>query len=131
PRKFASANAILEVFYQKRLEIYIKRKEYQIQELIKDIDEKKLKIRFYVHILTKELVIENQLIDNVYIAMDRLGLPYRLFDEARIRHLTQDGLQKLEEELRIIMDRLDNLKKTTVQTIWLNELSEFEEAYKI
>ena len=44
--------------------------------------------------------------------------------------LTEEERKKLEDEYAKKLDEFETYKNTTIQQIWLNELNEFEEAYK-
>ena len=59
-KKYENTNEILKEWYEHRLIIYIKRKNYIIGRLIKDLITLKYKVMFIEYVLSKKIIIYNQ-----------------------------------------------------------------------
>ena len=63
--------------------------------------------------------------------VNNLDKSYSYLIELPLWSLTYEKIEELKAQLEQIEKILDEYKKKTVEEIWLNEISEFEEAYKV
>ncbi len=79
-KRYSSVEEILEIFYNIRLELYSKRKEYMISIMRKDLGILANKVRFIKAVISEELIIKNkkrvilvnELLDSGYDTMSKL-----------------------------------------------------------
>lgn len=130
PRRYNTVDEILEDFYAFRYSIYIKRKEYQLGELEKQIKANDEKIRFYRAVaIDKTLIVTNRGVNDIYADMDRLNIGRSHFEKAKVKNLSVEGLRAVEAKAKKIIDAYEYLKNRSVEMIWLSEIEEFEAAY--
>ena len=130
PKWYHNSDQILEEFYKIRLDIYVKRKEFKLGDLLREIKEKREKIKFYMAVLNKDLIIERRKKADILSDMDRLGIDREQIKGALIINLSEEGLAQLENDLRKIQEEYDEMEKKNVGDIWIKELEEFEEIYR-
>ncbi len=134
---------IIEEFYIDRLEFYKKRKAHHIKVLENDVNIIKYKVKFIEDIFDKKIKIEKQKKDVVIARLVELKYPklaknvnnpdksYSYLIELPLWSLTYEKIEELKAQLEEIERVLDDYKKKTVEEIWLDEITEFEEAYKV
>lgn len=130
PRRFDTVEEYLETFYEHRLEIYGRRKSHMLEEWTKMLDTLSLKRKFIQVILDEDLIIHQRDKKDIYEDMDRLELPHELLTKTSINKLTQNEINKLDQEIKEIESDIETLTNTEPKILWEAELSEFELAYR-
>ncbi|QKF94001.1 DNA topoisomerase IIA [Fadolivirus algeromassiliense] len=146
-KKYDKVTDILKEYYTFRLDMYNKRKDYYTKVLENQLNILSWKIKFLEYVTTgKIIVIENkkarskenviqQVIDNGFpkLANDINALDddksYDYLTNLGIFDLTEEEKAKLKDAHIKKLDEYTKYKNTTVQEIWLGELSEYETAY--
>ena len=59
-KKYNSINDILEEYFKERLNLYQKRKDYQLEQLQKELDLISYKAKFIINVIEKEIEINNR-----------------------------------------------------------------------
>ena len=141
--KYKDVNEIIEEFYEARLIGYKKRKEYLLKKLEELIIELNAKYVFVKAIVEDKLKVM-KVTDEVLLAglkshkLPPLSAPNNVDDlksydyllRMRIDRLKASSLEELKNELdERILDR-DELKETTEEELWSDDLDLFEVAYK-
>ena len=138
--KYKSANAILEDYIQLRLQAYTERKINFVKILSNEMKVLKYRKKFIEQILEKEIIIErkkkveiiNQLVEQEYPQLAiNLGSveSYDYLVNLPLFSLTMEKIDEINAEYKAKKDELDNYKNTTVESLWLEELKEFEQVY--
>lgn len=134
-QKYSSALDIIREFYNVRLAYYKKRKQYVIEQLEKDMEVMRNKIRFIRSVVSKELDVtklrktelEDYLTAQDYLVVNN-SFDYLL--RIPIYNLTVDKVTELEEEFKKAQSVLDDVHRKTESQMWLDELEYFEKEYE-
>jgi DNA topoisomerase-2 len=138
-QKYKSPVHIMEEFAKVRMKSYKIRKEYLIQKLTLERDLLSNRARFIKMIIEKKLKINNRKKDEV--VRDLTKLRFQKFGETKpprsgyeyllimqIGSLTKERYEELKRMAREKAAELEKVKKTTHQTMWLNDLDALEAA---
>jgi DNA topoisomerase-2 len=132
--KYSSPLDILKEFYDIRMEYYKKRKEYLLNALAKNQTILENQIRFITEITTEVIVVhklkksqlEDVLTDRKYYRHED-SFDYLL--KIPIYNLTVDKVDALKKELAVLLEKINEIKRLTLQKWWDNDLTAFETAY--
>lgn len=141
--KYDSVNDIIQEFFEFRLEVYGKRREYYLKKLNNDLDISKFKVKFIEEYLEGTLLIAKKKISEVIQQLENKKYPklahdYRVKDDSKsyryltdmsIMSMTQDKINELKENMKECQDIYDKYFNTTVHELWMKELDEFMNAY--
>lgn len=138
--KYKSANAILEDYIILRLEAYNKRKINFIKILSNEMKVLKYRKKFIEQILDKEVLIERKKKTEIILQLEENEYPqlaislgsvesYDYLINLPLFSLTTEKIDEINAEYKAKKDELTNYKNTTIETLWLEELEEFEQAY--
>lgn len=146
-KKYDSVKEILCEYYAYRLDMYNKRKEYYLKVLENQLNILSWKIKFLEYVTSEKIIVfENKKArskENVINQVIELGFPklsndfntsedaktYNYLTNLGIFDLTEEDKSKLKDEHVKKLDEYTKYKNTSVQEIWLGELTEFEKAY--
>jgi DNA topoisomerase-2 len=135
-KKYTSVEDIINGYVPVRYNLYKKRKEYQIAFLKREIQILSNKARFIKEqcedILDlrrkKKNVVTQLLIQRKYNTLEG---NYNYLTKMPISSLIEENIQKLLAECQKKQLELDKLEKTTVVTMWINELTALRKALKV
>lgn len=141
---FKSVEDIFEYFYEFRLRKYNERKKKQLEQMKLNIINKKYKKEF-IKAVINDIIIGKKLSSSELVTaitkyftglgwdiVKDLGADpsYKMLTKIPYNSQTLDKYKKLEDELAVIEKEYDNLDKTDVKTIWVDELKELYMAIK-
>ena len=129
---------IIDDHYKVRLDYYEKRKQAQIKLLEKNKMIAGNKAKFISDILNENIDLRNKKMDDIITILDALQydqletdtVPYKYLTSMPMASLTSENIAVMIANLEKMIAELKTLKSTTVETIWANELSEFEQEYR-
>ena len=131
-RKYDNARAILEDYYPVRLNYYTKRKEYMIQALARDILIEKNKVKYVKEIAQGVLTVfkpKDDLVQQLTTrGFDLCDGTYSYLLRMPIHSLCADNIESLCANYLNLENKLNALKGTSEQAMWLSELDELERA---
>ena len=135
-RKYLTINDILKEYYQKRLELYQKRKDHQLNNLKKELDFLNYKVKFILQVIKKEIKINNRKKADIESKLFVLKYPKLGKDESYqyllgmpIYSLTFEKVQELQKQKNDKEIEYEKLKKTDIKDIWKSELNELLKEY--
>lgn len=137
-RKYETVDQILDNFCKVRYEYYVKRKKHQINHLETELRYLGNKERFVSEVISGELNIMNVEEGELVKELKNRGYDedpkkkeegYDYLLRMPVRSLTSNKVKHLKNDIASIQTKLDALRVTTEQVMWLNELDEFEKAY--
>ena len=146
--KYNNINQILDEFYDERYSLYIKRKEFILNNLNNDLEILTSKIRFITDIINEEIIIykkkqsdiisslsnkkylqlKNKLIVKEYDENIKNGYDYLI--KMSLYSFTEEEIQKLNNEYLRVQSEHEELKNKTIETIWLEECNIFIKKYR-
>ena len=132
--KYTTALDIIVEFYQIRLSYYTKRKQYVIEQLEKDMEVMRNKIRFIRSVVSEEVKVstlkkaelEMYLASNDYLVVND---SYDYLLKIPIYNITKDKVTEIEDEFKRAEESLNEIKAKTEKDMWLEELELFEKEY--
>lgn len=140
--KYTTPGEILREFYEVRLRMYTKRKEYIIGKLTHELDILKYKVKFIQYILDKKIIIERQKKDAIINKLEdykfpRLATSYQGTDQSYdyltnmyLFSLTEEKTEELQNKFNNKEEELAVVKATTEIEMWKKDLEEFTTRYK-
>jgi DNA topoisomerase-2 len=134
-KKYADQYEIIDDFYTIRMEYYTKRKNYQLDELKKDIRIHQNRMKFLKLVIDGDIVINKRTRDLVEINLEKHKLErfeesYGYLLNMSIMSFTKDRLQELKDEYDKLKEKLKKLETTSESSIWLSELQELKSKIK-
>jgi DNA topoisomerase II len=129
PIRFDTTDDILESFYKRRLPIYQKRKDYQMNKLKEHILNLDQKIRFIEAIKTQKVDIYAEE-ESIFDTLDILELPHTLYKDFKLSSLNLKIFKGFKEDLASSEESLKVLEQTPIETIWKRDLIELKETYE-
>eukprot|EP00531_Pseudo-nitzschia_arenysensis_P017060 CAMPEP_0116147982 /NCGR_PEP_ID=MMETSP0329-20121206/18076_1 /TAXON_ID=697910 /ORGANISM="Pseudo-nitzschia arenysensis, Strain B593" /LENGTH=1429 /DNA_ID=CAMNT_0003644009 /DNA_START=85 /DNA_END=4370 /DNA_ORIENTATION=- len=155
--KHAKPEGILEAFFEKRMEFYVKRKQLLVKNLQKEQNMLSNKARFVEEVCSGDLVVNNrkktELLDDLqargYDLFDKtkkdenddsdeenedsssyadLSRGYEYLLGMKLWNLTYEKVEELRKQLAEKTEELEKLESTQPSQIWLNDLDAIEVA---
>ena len=133
--KYNSTIEILMEFYETRLMMYTKRKEFLIGKLSKELDILKYKKLFIEMVLDGTIIIYRQKKETIIEKLSELKFPklvsnnYEYITDIPLFNLTQEKIDELNEKYNIKEQELVKVQITSEIEQWTIELDEFSKAY--
>jgi len=106
-----------------RIELYTKRKAYQLQQLQNSSTEKNNRMQFIEQCLAGNVPITNESYETCVQVCNVLGIDSKYLD-IRLRDITPDAVQKLKDDIADLNTKYDLLYRTTEKQLWSKELEE-------
>jgi len=137
-KKYDSTIEIEDDHFKERLELYNKRKEYQIKILEHESHLLSEKCRFFDSKLSGEIKMENVKYDKVIRSLEKMGfkkmaisfesvnLTFDYLTDIKLFSVTSEKLQALREKKDSKLTELMVLRKKSIKSIWMDELEELE-----
>jgi DNA topoisomerase-2 len=135
-KKYATVEEIIDDYYVTRLELYVKRKEYMINAIEKELLLLTNKAKYIKENLdgtidlrkkTKDAVIE-LLSNKNYDIMDNDG-DYKYLTKMTMDSVTEENVKKLFDECENKSTELSVIKSTTINQMWSGELDNLRVEY--
>jgi DNA topoisomerase-2 len=132
--KYQSIEAILDDYFNVRLELYEKRKNYLLEELEKQLKQISWKVKFILMIVDKKLEINDKKKIEIEVQLEKHKFPkiensYNYLLSMPIYNLTREKIEELKKQEEEKQADFDVLVEKTPQKIWLEDLSELENVY--
>jgi DNA topoisomerase-2 len=140
-----SIDQIINDFCVLRYEYYIRRKNYILKVLDKDLKHSENKARFIQEIIDKKLNIMNIEEEVVVKDLEKCGYDkeykneesennennhgYNYLLKLQVRTFTANKVNELKDDIAKIKDKINNIKNTTEKQMWMNDLEEFSKEY--
>jgi DNA topoisomerase-2 len=140
-KKYENTSYILKEWALTRISKYDERKKYQIKILEKDHKILSAKIRFIIDVIDGNILIMNKKLSEISQRLTELKYPrinetdtedengYNYLLKMPISQLTYDRKIILEKEVADLAQKINDLKNTSIQTIWKEELLQLLEAW--
>ncbi len=139
-KKYKGTSDIIKEWAKVRILKYYERKNHQVKNLQKEYNILSAKIRFILDVIAGKIKIMNIKLDVIAEKLNELNYPkiykdsdnsiddnelikgYNYLIKMPISQLTLDRKIILEKEVEDLKNKLDKLKQTNIEKIWLNEL---------
>ena len=141
--KYTSVNEIIDEWYTYRHDLYIKRKEYILDKLKRELNIIKYKVQFIHEFIDGTIEIRNKSKQTVINTLEEKQYPklsVNIYSNQNINYdyiLKMDLYKLTKEEIEHLITQKDIkeasialLENKTVKDIWIDELNEFSKKYK-
>jgi len=125
--EFQNEIDLLEAFIDKRIEIYHKRKEYQLNKWKEEIDFLNDRIKFIQNIIDENIIINKNKKENILKKCDELGIKFaEKHLQMNLLNLTEERINELLSQRDKLQAQYDELKNKDIFDIWNEELEELK-----
>lgn len=133
-RKYNTIAEIIDDYYNVRLDAYVKRKEYLVNDLSNVLKCVSNKAKYIQCVLNDKIDLRRKTAETIFQLLENLGFDtidesYDYLIKLPMNIVSKENIDKLMKEKDDIENKLQELQETTVQQMWLNELVEFEKEY--
>ena len=146
--KYLNINDIIDSFYELRYDLYVKRKKYQLDNLMNNLVILESKKRFISSVIDETIIINKrkkediikELIDSEYIQVENGKVSkndtktttnkYDYLIRMSIYSFTEEELVKLDTDIGKLKYQYDELNNKTIEYIWTEECNAFMKQYK-
>ena len=131
-REFTSIQEILDAYIEIRLKYYNLRKDYLLKTIKKSLEELSSKYLFVKAIVDKTIVVANKKKDDIVKQIEKQPKilkqdgSYEYLLRMQIYNLTTEKLEELKCQIKSKKEEFDNIKKTSVEDMWTNDLHELK-----
>lgn len=132
-KEFQDVYEILDHFYEIRLDYYKKRKQYQITDLKNKIFENISKFTFVNGVISNSIVIAKKTDSEIVKQLEKnekiikINDSYDYLLSMPMRSMTHENLNRLQDLIKSQKQKLDEIKNTTLENMWLKDLEELEQ----
>ena len=147
-KKYNHINDIFDDYYIERYNLYILRKQYQLNQLKYELDINKSKLNFINDVINDKIVIYRNKKDN--IVNELIKLKYKMIIDKNINdnytvenkktgfnylinmplyNLTEEKMNELQNTINDLEYKYNKLNESTIESIWLNELNRLKKEY--
>ena len=133
-KKYEKAEDMIDEFYTKRIEIYHKRKNKQLEDGYMKLNKLSNKARYIKCLLEDEIDLrkkKNEEIVRILESMkfDKVEDSYNYLIKMAMDSVSEENIEKIMKEQGDLSDFLKILNSKTIESIWLEELDKFEKEY--
>lgn len=127
-RKYDNPEELCEAFYSKRLEMYVKRKEYQVNQMTFENNRLKEIARFLGLILDEKLIIQKRKKDDIINdiktnSFETINDSYDYLLNMPLWNLTKEKWDNINETVKKKEDELKKLIETSIEEMWTKDLT--------
>ena len=133
-KKYGEAVDMIDEFYVKRIEIYHKRKNKQLEDGYMKLNKMSNKARYIKCLLEDKLDLRKKKNEEIIELMtnmnfDKIDDNYNYLIKMPMDSVSEENVEKILKEQEDLSRFLEELKSKTVESIWLDELNKFEKEY--
>jgi len=135
-KKFANVTEIIDEYSITRLELYDTRKKYMIMSIEKELQILSNKARYIQELLDDTIDLRKKKKDEVSMMLKTKGYDvidedeeYKYLVKMTMDSVTSENVDKLLKDVESKQTELHIVKSTTIQQMWLHELTELEDEY--
>ena len=137
-KKYDSVTTIIDDYFEPRLQMYDDRKQYQLEALLKELTIMKNKERYIQEILDETLDLRKKSKDTILAMMNEKKYDV-INDDSDFKYLlkmsmdsvSEENVEKIKKSLLETQEKYDELFGTSIEDMWLNDLTKFESEYAI
>ena len=132
--KYNDVETIMREFCKRRIQLYEQRKNYQLDELDRQILLISSKCKFILEVVEETILINKQTKEKLLFQLVDKGYPeinesYDYLLKLPIYTLTKEEIDKLLKEKDNLIKLHEDISSLSAKDMWLNELSVFEKEY--
>jgi DNA topoisomerase-2 len=135
-KKYANVTAIIDDYYETRLELYNTRKGYLVKAISQDVSLLSNKAKYIQEVIIDTIDLRKKTKEQVHDMLlnkgyDQLGkeADFKYLTKMAMDSVTSENVAKLLKEHGDKLAELEMIQSTTIQTMWLTELDHLRSAY--
>lgn len=134
--EFKNITDILDGYIKLRFDLYVKRKQYLINNLKNELIKLVSKLVFCKSIIDKSLIISNRKKADIEKDLEKINKivkidnSYDYLLKMPIYQITKEEVEKLRNQISVKKDEFLLLKNTSEKDMWIRELTELEKVLK-
>jgi DNA topoisomerase-2 len=133
-QKYETIESILNDYFDVRLELYQKRKDYLLAELEAQLKVISWKVKFILMIVEKKLEVNNKKKSDIEAELEKHKFmkndnSYNYLLSMPIYNLTNEKIEELKKQEKDKQAEFDALVEKTPEQLWTKDLEELETAY--
>ena len=129
-RKYANVQDIMSEFYRVRLATYANRKEHQLATLREVLRKLKNKLVYIRAILEDKLDLRKKKYETIVEELIALGIDsydgYHYLTKMSMDSVSYEKVEELEKDHRNAIQKMEELEKTSIESIWTSELMQLK-----
>lgn len=147
--KYSYIEDIFDIHYKIRYNLYITRKEKELNEIKKELDINKFKLKFIENVINKNIVVFNNKKENIIQKL--IDMKYKMLIDKKltdeytdnnthtgfnylinisIYNFTKDKIDELNNQIKLLEVNYNDLNNKSIENIWLEELNELKKEYE-
>lgn len=119
---------MIDKFVSRRLEFYQQRKTKLIDDLLNKLDTLEDLRKFIQLVVEDKLIINKRSIVDIKKDCDKFEVSYNGLD-LKVSKFTLDEIEKINQQIIEIKNELEYIKATSIQTMYINDLIDFQQEY--
>lgn len=136
-KKYDSPEAIIDDYFERRLEMYDERKKYMVKQITNDLLILENKYKYIQETLEGNIDLrrksKQQIVDLLqekkYSTLED-DKEYKYLVKMPMDSVTEENVERLKTQYDEKGKELEILNDTTIQKMWLDEIKEFDKAYE-
>jgi DNA topoisomerase-2 len=130
-RVFTDEIEILNAFCKIRLEYYLKRKEFLLAEMKRDLNVLKNRYKFIYHITRDEIVLSKKTKVEIENQCEKFNLTkiddsYNYLVNMNLLSLSKEKMEELKNAIEALQNKINILTNKTEYDLWSDDLTELE-----
>jgi DNA topoisomerase II len=130
-KKFKTIYDVVYHFINKRFEMYVKRKQHILINLLNKLKDLQVMLKFITLVVNKKLIIFEREEHNIYNDLDRYKFDkkdnsYDYLLNLNIRKFSKTQIQKLNGDIREVGKDISIIEGKTEKDMWIEELDQLE-----
>jgi len=137
-KKYNNTKDIEQDHFNVRLEMYKKRKEFQLMSMRHEHKILSEKLRFFRYKINGKILMENKsyddvinnLVDNRFKQLgkeyDSVDVSFGYITDIKLFDVTKEKMEKLKKDTYQLGEKIQKLEITSVENIWMSELDDLE-----
>lgn len=127
---------ILQNFFKVRYQYYQKRKDYLINKMTDKILLQVSKYTFIKGVIDQQIELKNKSNEQIIKQINKIKNIIKYNDSfdyllnMPLNSITKEKYLKLKEEIKTLKDQINNIKNTTIEQMWLNDLQKIKKFNK-
>jgi DNA topoisomerase-2 len=135
-KKYDTVYDIIDDYYNVRLELYQKRKDYQLDVLKNQLEMISYKVKFILLVIDKKINVNNRKKSEIETDLESHDFPRikNNFDyllSMPIYNLTFEKVEELKKQKQDKETEYNELKEKTINIMWMEELEKLEQVLDV
>lgn len=125
---FESPYHLIDAFVKRRLKFYQARKTRTIKQLEEKKANLEMRVKFVQHVIDGSIVVVERKLSDIKQQLDKYKIDSYVLD-MKVYDLTLEKIEELNNTLRETVEKLNYIKETTIQEMYIEDLINFKTKY--